>query len=312
MGDRYSIYVLFQEVSVEWGKRGRGRQTLSALLLQTSSRMDSDPSANPRNRSNSRIFPKGYSDSGHRKSPSSSSTSSSNSSSSSSRYFPDDSSTRSPLSPSTPLRLSSGVPFSWEKLPGIPKGQASSRRNSDSAGPLKLSKLLPLPPSAAPRKHGNPPEGSFRKKISPEWDPFVAALVECSKDEESHREDASSRGLWISTKVSRSISDHFGFIGLYASCKSSCAVDESIIYVPRPCRTTATLYGLIKYHHRGSADKWSPHHHPLPHCRHHPEALPDFPHTCFCFVVMFMWGKCDDMSCTTNHALFWSKLWVFL
>lgn len=189
--------------------------------------MDSNhASVNPRNRAMSRLFPKAF-QLGHRKSLS---FSSSNSSSSSSRCFPEDTSSRSPLSPSTPLRYPSGIPFSWEKLPGIPKRPG----RNDSAASLKLSKLLPLPPPVPPRKHGNRPgEVSFRKKSPPEWDPFVAALVECSKDDADLREEDASGSLWTGAKVSRSVSDRFGFTGLYSSCKRTSAVDESIIYVPR-------------------------------------------------------------------------------
>lgn len=227
--------------------------------------MDANASANPRSRAKTRVSPKGL-EFGHRKSPSFTSSSSSNSSSSSSLFLPDDSTPRSrpSPSPSTQLRLpsSSGVPFSWEKLPGIPKRQTSCRR-SDSAASLKLIKLLPLPPTATPRKSGHPAGVSSRKKSSPEWDPFVAALVECSKDDghrrrhHSHRQEENVSGsLWAGTKVCRSISDRFGFFGILASCKRTCDVKESVTYVPRPRRTTANNpYGLIKYHHHGSIDK---------------------------------------------------------
>lgn len=230
------------------------KSSFTGLSLQTSSTMDFNASVNPRNRAKSRVFPRGF-DLGLKKSPSLSS-------SSSSRLFPDETSARSPLSTSTPLMFSSGVPFSWEKLPGVPKRQTSSRRN-DSSTTLKLSKLLPLPPSAIPKKHGDPADGSFRKKSSPPgWDPFVAALVECSKDDahrqHGHQEQDASRSSWTGAKFSRSVSDRFGFTGLYTSCKRTCAVDESIVYVPRSSSETAAMYGLIRYDHRGSRDKWSP------------------------------------------------------
>ncbi|KAK4742242.1 hypothetical protein SAY87_000243 [Trapa incisa] len=219
--------------------------------------MELNGSVNPRcmgSSNSSLLSPKGSDHSGLGKSPSSSSSSSSSSSfssspsSSSSQYFLADGSSSfpSPLSPSTPSR----VPFSWEKLPGIPKRQtlsSSSRRNTDDddddfAGQRSL-KLLPFPPSAAPatRPHCSlmRPEGSVRK-FSQERDPFVAALMKCSKDEGDRQQEDTS--LRIGSKVSRrSIVDHFdfGFIGLYASCKTSCAVDESTIRLGRPKRTTA-------------------------------------------------------------------------
>lgn len=86
---------------------------------------------------------------------------------------------------------------------------------------------------------------SFRK------DPFLAALVECSKDDEDdgdhefsaeNDEDNSNNKYWSGPKVvSRSISDRFGFINLYTSCKRSCAVSESIVYLPRPTRSSYDL-----------------------------------------------------------------------
>ncbi|XWS21911.1 hypothetical protein CRYUN_Cryun30bG0096800 [Craigia yunnanensis] len=165
----------------------------------------------------------------------SSTSSLSSSSSLASSYFPDD----SPLSPATPLRFS-GVPFSWEHLPGIPK----KLQNHKKKEPIKL---LPLPPPVTPptskkynfedvltRKKASGAGESFRK------DPFFTALVECSKDDDD-QETASN--FWAGANVTRSISDRFGFINLYTSCKSTCAVSESIVYLPRSSRTAN--YGLI-------------------------------------------------------------------
>lgn len=121
----------------------------------------------------------------------------------------------SPLSPTTPL---SGIPFSWEKLPGIPKKQAPVCKDQYSS-----SNLLPLPPSkrfnvdkmlSNPKKDSSP---SFR------MDPFFAALVKCSKDDERRGRDRS------------------GFIDLYASCKKTCNVTDSIVYVPRLSRNSYRL-----------------------------------------------------------------------
>ncbi|KAK4788600.1 hypothetical protein SAY86_019919 [Trapa natans] len=222
--------------------------------------MDYNGSRHPKSLGKSKVFPRGF-DLGFRKSPLSSA---------SARFFPDDSSSaRSPLSAaaSTPVRFSLGVPFSWEKLPGVPKRPASGRRSDPSAS-FKHTKLLPLPPSATPKKHGGPAEGStLRKKSSPpaagwEWDPFVAALVECSRDDahihhhDSRREEEDDGdGWWVGAKVTRSISDRFDFARrLSSSCKSMCSVDESIVYVPRSSSAaSATRYGLIRYDHPGSS-----------------------------------------------------------
>ncbi|GMI65158.1 hypothetical protein HRI_000185100 [Hibiscus trionum] len=170
-----------------------------------------------------------------RRTPSSSSSSSS-SSSLGSLYFPVD----SPLSPATPLRFS-GVPFSWEHSPGVPKKVQNYKKN-------EFTKLLPLPPPATPpaSKKNNFEDILARKKASDaaasnlRKDPFLAAMVECSK-EDNNEESASN--IWTGIKVTRSISDRFGFINLYSSCKRTCAVSESLVYIPRPRRTPN--YGLI-------------------------------------------------------------------
>ncbi|XP_059461211.1 uncharacterized protein LOC132190286 [Corylus avellana] len=183
-----------------------------------------------------------------RRTPSFSSSSSLSPCSSSlgSSYFPDD----SPLSPATPLRYS-GVPFSWEQLPGIPKKLIQAPKKKEYSS----SKLLPLPPLTAaaappPSKKSNPENMGDRKKINPrqsgfQRDPFFAALVECSKDDDI--QDSSNNSIWTSGKVSRSLSDRFGFVSLYASCKRTCAISESIIYLPKSNRGS---YDLIHHDHR--------------------------------------------------------------
>lgn len=181
-----------------------------------------------------------------RRTPSFSSSSSLSPCSSSlgSSYFPDD----SPLSPATPLRYSGAVPFSWEQLPGIPKKlQVLPKKKEYSS-----SKLLPLPPLTAAstsKKFNSENMGDRRKNNSTlqtfQRDPFFAALVECSKDDD-HHEEMSNSSIWNGAKVSRSISDRFGFVNLYTSCKRTCAVSESIIYLPKSNRSS---YDLI-HHHR--------------------------------------------------------------
>uniref|UniRef100_A0A5B7BD31 Uncharacterized protein n=1 Tax=Davidia involucrata TaxID=16924 RepID=A0A5B7BD31_DAVIN len=133
----------------------------------------------------------------------------------------------SPFSPSTPLRFS-GIPFSWEKIPGIPKKQIPKKKDSST-------NLLPLPPAGTPipsKKLINREENSLvRKKYTIQSfrrDPFFAALVECSKDDQD-----SIGNFWKGSKVTRTLSDRFGFVGINTSCKRTCAVSESIIYLPR-------------------------------------------------------------------------------
>jgi len=156
--------------------------------------------------------------------------SSSSSSSFESFYFPED----PLLSPASPLRFS-GVPFSWEHLPGIPKKQTSKKKLQESS-----LKLLPLPPPTTTHssKKLSHEEARVRKKNSVQSvfqrDPFFAALVECSKDDS----EETSRGLWSGAKVPRSVSDRFGFISLYGSCKRTCAVSESLVYLPSSRRST--------------------------------------------------------------------------
>ncbi|BAT94400.1 uncharacterized protein LOC124832491 [Vigna umbellata] len=157
--------------------------------------------------------------------------SSSSSSSFESFYFPED----PLLSPASPLIRFSGVPFSWEHLPGIPKKQNSKKKLQESS-----LKLLPLPPPTTTRssKKLSHEETRVRKKNSVQSvfqrDPFFAALVECSKDDS----EETSSNLWSGAKVPRSVSDRFGFISLYGSCKSTCAVSESLVYLPSSRRST--------------------------------------------------------------------------
>ena len=160
---------------------------------------------------------------------SSSSSFSSISSSHSMSFRENYSSSSSNSSPATPLRFS-GIPFSWEKLPGIPKHQIPNKKDHHH------SHFLPLPPAGNPRKSGwkesNSPAGkkqfsgdSFRK------DPFFAAFVECSKDEND-----TIGNFWKGSKVTRSFSDRLGFVNMYTSCKTSSAVSDSIVYLPRSNR----------------------------------------------------------------------------
>ncbi|XP_009762264.1 uncharacterized protein LOC142163042 [Nicotiana tabacum] len=142
----------------------------------------------------------------------------------------------SPFSPTTPFQFSKGVPFSWEQIPGIPK-QKISRKNSSSLG-----QLLPLPPPAGNTIPNSSKKNSFFDEFSPKKcanesfrkDPFFAAFVECSKDDDEHK---SFGDIWkiSSSKVPsiRSLSDRFGFISMYSSCKTTCTVSESIVYIPR-------------------------------------------------------------------------------
>ncbi|KAK4433630.1 hypothetical protein Salat_0525700 [Sesamum alatum] len=133
-----------------------------------------------------------------------------------------------PYSPSTPLKFK-GIPFSWEQIPGIPKHQGLKKESS--------AHLLPLPPAgnsnSSTKKLQNQEEISPKKYHTSRFqrDPFLAALVECSKDDHDH--DHHITTVWKgSSKISRSLSDRFGFINMYTSCKRTCSVSESIVSLP--------------------------------------------------------------------------------
>ncbi|KAK3230431.1 hypothetical protein Dsin_002312 [Dipteronia sinensis] len=198
------------------------------------------------------IFPDKKSPHSRRSLSFSSSSLSSSSSLGSSYIFPDESPLRS--TPATPLRFP-GKPFSWEHLPGVPKKNIHKKKE-----PTILNiKQLPLPPPVTPpssKKHhfqdniiGNSKKFSTSSSESFRInDPFVAALVECSKDDDDgdrdDHEDSSTSNFWSvgsNNKVGRSISDRFGFVNLYTSCKRTCAVSESIVYLPRSTRSSYDL-----------------------------------------------------------------------
>ncbi|KAL3366227.1 hypothetical protein AABB24_011071 [Solanum stoloniferum] len=147
----------------------------------------------------------------------------------------------SPISPTTPLQFPKGVPFSWEKIPGIPKQIFSKKNNTTTT----LGQLLPLMPPPCGNGNNVPnnsskkitsflDEFSPRKNVAKSFrkDPFFAAFVECSKDDQQQYDD----DIWKnSSKVPsiRTLSDRFGFISMYTSCKRTCTVSESIVYLPR-------------------------------------------------------------------------------
>lgn len=145
------------------------------------------------------------------------------------------------FSPSTPLKFK-GIPFSWEQIPGIPKHQGLKKK--DSSG-----HLLPLPPAGTTTSAAATKKVLHQEEISPKksirfqrdnHDPFFAALVECSKDNDGgddndDDEHGSNSGniLKGSSKITRTLSDRFGLINMYSSCKRTCAVSESVVYLPR-------------------------------------------------------------------------------
>ncbi|KAL3638726.1 hypothetical protein CASFOL_016633 [Castilleja foliolosa] len=126
------------------------------------------------------------------------------------------------FTPTTPLKFK-GIPFSWEKVPGIPKHQSGSKKKEYS------ELLLPLPPAGKSNSTAEKLLHDENKSNRFQRDPFFAALVECSKDD--HHVTNYHR-LWKSNSknniTQRSLSDRIG-------CKRSCAVSDSTVYLrPRP------------------------------------------------------------------------------
>ncbi|CAN0827022.1 hypothetical protein LINGRAPRIM_LOCUS2449 [Linum grandiflorum] len=165
--------------------------------------------------------------------------SSSSSSSGASSFFPDD----CPSLPETPLHYTSGrVPFCWEKCPGIPKLSSHQKLTDPS-----LKEVLPLPPPASSSRRiirrSQTFSGSTRLARK---DPFFAALMECSKDSGGRIDDYDDRELLSGGhKVSKSIGDRIGFVGMYISCKRTCSVSESMVYLPRSSGPARPSYDLL-------------------------------------------------------------------
>ena len=60
-------------------------------------------------------------------------------------------------------------------------------------------------------------------------------------DGDGDQDSGSRNNFFNGAKVTRSVSDRFGFINIYTSCKRTCAVSESIVYIPRSNRTSYDL-----------------------------------------------------------------------
>lgn len=148
--------------------------------------------------------------------------------SSSSSFSSDSSNSNSPIHPITPLK-SFGVPFSWEFCPGI-------RRKSPFPQNYKDPSLdqLPLPPAARSTPTNELKKSQYKYKYYVGRDPFDAALAKCS--EKGLRDDS-----WKATKPSRSVNDLVGLVNSYTSCKTSCSVVESKVFIPRSGRAVYHL-----------------------------------------------------------------------
>ncbi|KAK1309979.1 hypothetical protein QJS10_CPA08g01121 [Acorus calamus] len=153
-------------------------------------------------------------------------------------------SSSTPSSPHQPQPPTSGIPFSWEHHPGIPKHPIPTP-------PTPPHLLLPLPPPLTKPKKSKP------KKDQPfSMDPFTEALFECSKDD---MPEEIMPCLNQGPKVGRSVSDRFGFgfgfIDRYSSCKMACAADvvatsHVLLLPPRSQRDGATYDELLRLRRR--------------------------------------------------------------
>ncbi|XP_021767042.1 uncharacterized protein LOC110731500 [Chenopodium quinoa] len=170
-----------------------------------------------------------------RRTPSlSSSPSISSNSSSSFRSFSHEEDDSPPPTPTPPQR----IPFSWESIPGIPKHQIIKRLDSS-----RKSNYLPLPPAASPVSGTT--KSSYKKHIISRKDPFFAALVECSKDDDNDNDNDDDKDVFRSIwkEPAKSLSHRFGFVNL--SCKNTCSVAESLVFLPRE-QPRRISYGLVK------------------------------------------------------------------
>lgn len=134
------------------------------------------------------------------------------------------------------------IPFSWEKVPGVPKFTAS--QNVGSVGGLekeashKVASLPPPPPPGCLR------EPMMKKSTSSrfwrEEDPFLVALKECSKDDYKVKGDKKRFGIWGNKSFLR--------------CRCSFDVEEGNLR-KRPLHSRAgpvisqeRVHGLIRMH----------------------------------------------------------------
>lgn len=148
----------------------------------------------------------------------------------------------SPFPPSPSLSVVSGsnyrVPFSWEKVAGVPKQQVPKKEgHSHFHSPFRF---LPLPPATAPAsslKRLMKTKRPMGKRLG--MDPFLAALVQCSKKDD----DDKATGQVVS-KTRRTFGYVFDCVKLYAFCGgTSTVVSDSLVSSPR---RRSRSYGAIK------------------------------------------------------------------
>ncbi|KAL9245485.1 hypothetical protein vseg_019131 [Gypsophila vaccaria] len=125
----------------------------------------------------------------------------------------------------SPSTSPSGIPFSWETIPGIPKTSQILKKvdNSSCCSSSRRLKntILPLPPPAGSNAVNK--KGHVSRS-----DPFYAALVECSKRSDVDNQEVVFGG---GGGFAKSLSTRFGNVSM--SCKNSSSVANSVIFVPR-------------------------------------------------------------------------------
>ncbi|CAN6450415.1 unnamed protein product [Victoria cruziana] len=123
------------------------------------------------------------------------------------------------------------VPFSWEEEPGISKTMPPPSMESPeapgkdpklsappsqvmetAAGDLKSFNLPPPPPCGFQQRDS--PRNGYKRRGVKHQDPFLTALVECTRSVGGHQKDTKKGGG----------SRRRGIVGI--SCKHSCAVKE--------------------------------------------------------------------------------------
>lgn len=80
------------------------------------------------------------------------------------------------------------IPFSWEKVPGVPKYVASPTCASESKlnnnhSEVKRKMALPLPPGCFKQ----PMRSASKRMFMWEEDPFLAAMIVCTRDCDTHK-----------------------------------------------------------------------------------------------------------------------------
>ncbi|KAK1439042.1 hypothetical protein QVD17_04857 [Tagetes erecta] len=80
------------------------------------------------------------------------------------------------------------IPFAWEKVPGVPKFVVSPTRTlapelNDNHYEVKRKMGLPLPPGCFKQ----PVRRASKRMFMWEEDPFLAAMIVCTKDYDKHK-----------------------------------------------------------------------------------------------------------------------------